>query len=96
MDSIQTFYDTLASQYDKLFEDWQATTKEQALFLDKLFKDNGYDETLKTSKFECAYRAVLREELTALLIENGCDSVGWKLPEETGFYQPIVIAKKHK
>jgi len=53
------------------------------------------DITLKTSKFECKYRAVRREELTDLLISNGCNIVEWKFPEETGFYQPIVIAKKH-
>ena len=252
MDIIQTFYDDLATQYDKLFQDWNATTKEQSLILDKLFKINGYgdsctildcacgigtqaiglaglgydvtasdisdcelkeamsrakengvnicfknadfralsksfsqkfdiiiamdnalphmltkndleiaiksivnqldtggmfvasirdydallldkppysppyihktengqrvsfqtwhweedcykliqyivedDITLKTSKFECKYRAVRREELTDLLISNGCNIVEWKFPEETGFYQPIVIAKKH-
>lgn len=251
MDIIQTFYDKLASQYDKLFLDWQATTKEQSEILDKLFKDNGYDEkdrildcacgigtqaiglasmgynvtasdisdgeleeararatknevnicfenadfrmlsktfsqefeiiiamdnalphmltksdlemaiksitsrlatggmfvasirdydallddkppysapyihktekgqrvsfqtwnwdgdrykliqyiiedeeTLKTNKFECEYRAVLREELEKTLLSNGCSSVVWKFPKETGFYQPIVIAKK--
>lgn len=252
MDIIQTFYDNLASQYDKLFQDWNAATKEQSLILEQLFKDNGYDkkceildcacgigtqaiglaalkynvtasdisdaelkeaksraiknsvnicfehsdfralsetfsqkfdiiiamdnalphmltksdletavksianqlasggmfvasirdydalladkppysppyihstengqrvsfqtwnwngdcykliqyiieddETLKISKFECEYRAVLREELTDVLISNGFDSAEWKFPEETGFYQPIVIAKKH-
>ena len=31
MDITQTFYNSLASQYDKLFFDWQATTKEQAV-----------------------------------------------------------------
>lgn len=251
MTIIQTFYDNLASQYDKLFFDWQAATHEQAAILDKIFKDNGYDKTarildcacgigtqaiglaglgydvtasdisdgeleeakvraaknevdirfehadfcalsetfaeqfdvvicmdnalphmlsksameaaiksitnqmapggmfvasirdydvllaekppysppyihktgkgqrvsfqtwewygdiyrliqyiiddektLQTSKFECDYRAVRREELTELLMVNGCSSVQWKFPEETGFYQPIVIAKK--
>jgi len=251
MDIIQTFYDNLASQYDKLFLDWQATTQDQALMLDKLFRNNGYgdnaqildcacgigtqaiglaalgynvtasdisdgelsearrralesnvkvcfehadfrtlsktfsqqfniiiamdnalphmltkgdleaavesitnqmvvggmfvasirdydalvmnkppysppyihktekgqrvsfqtwdwdgdnyklvqyiiddEENTQISKFECEYRAVLREELTNLLIYNGCSSVVWKLPEETHFYQPIVIAKK--
>lgn len=251
MDIIQNFYDNLASQYDKLFLDWQTTVKEQSVILDKLFKNNGYDnkakildcacgigtqavglavleynvtasdisdgeleearqraiennvnihfenadfrtlsktfsekfdiviamdnalphmltkndldlaiksiigqvatggmfvasirdydalleskppysapyihntekghrvsfqtwnwygdnyklkqyiiedeETLKTSKFECEYRAVRREELTSMLISNGCSSVVWKAPEETGFYQPIVVAKK--
>ncbi len=251
MDIIQSFYDNLASQYDKLFLDWQATIKEQSIMLDKLFKNNGYDKkskildcacgigtqsiglailgynvtasdistneleeakqraiknnvkicfknadfrilsktfsqkfdiviamdnalphmltksdlemaiksitsqmasggmfiasirdydvlleskppysapyiyktekgqrvsfqtwswdgdnykliqyiieddiSLKTSKFESEYRAVCREELTNTLLSNGCSSVVWKFPEETGFYQPIVIAKK--
>ena len=53
------------------------------------------EKNLKVSKFECEYRAVRREELTNLLISNGCKSVVWKFPEETGFYQPIVIAKKY-
>ena len=250
-DIIQTFYDNLATQYDKLFLDWQETTKEQAIILDKLFKDNGfdksakildcacgigtqaiglaaigydvtasdisteelreakvrayenevsirfehadfcalqevfseefdiviamdnalphmltkdalesavksivkqvkpggifvasirdYDELLKSkppysppyihktengqrvsfqtwewndenykliqyiiddqqeahvSKFECEYRATSREELTELLLAHGCSEVSWKFPEETGFYQPIVVARK--
>lgn len=53
-----------------------------------------YEETLKTIKFECEYRAVRREEVTNMLISNGFSSVVWKTPAETGFYQPIVIAKK--
>ena len=51
-------------------------------------------DTLQVSKFECAYRATCRKELTNLLIASGCSEVAWKFPEETGFYQPIVIAKK--
>ena len=251
MDIIQTFYDTLAAQYDKLFADWQATTKEQAALLDRLFRENGFDRTarlldcacgigtqaiglaalgyrvtgsdiseaeldearkraaqngvelpvkradfrwleetfgekfdivmamdnalphmltredleaavrsmverlapgglfaasirdydalllskppysppyihktekgqkvsfqtwdwegdhyrlmqyiiddegeLQVSKFACEYRAVRREELTELLLAAGCREVEWKFPEETGFYQPIVLAKK--
>ena len=31
MDITQTFYDNMASQYDKLFLDWNATTQEQAV-----------------------------------------------------------------
>lgn len=52
------------------------------------------EDTLKASRFECEYRATRREELTNLLIANGCSEVEWKFPEDTGFYQPIVIAKK--
>ena len=34
MDITQTFYNDLASQYDKLFLNWHSTTKEQAVILD--------------------------------------------------------------
>ena len=33
VDITQTFYDNMASQYDKLFLDWNATTQEQAVIL---------------------------------------------------------------
>ena len=52
------------------------------------------NETLQASKFECEYRATRREELTNLLRAHGCSSVVWEFPEETGFYQPIVVARK--
>lgn len=49
---------------------------------------------LAISKFPCEYRATRRQELTELLLQNGCTNVEWKFPKETGFYQPIVIARK--
>ena len=52
------------------------------------------EETLRVSKFECEYRATRREEVTTLLLSYGCSEVVWKFPDETGFYQPIVVAKK--
>ena len=52
------------------------------------------DESLQVSKFECEYRATRREEMTKLLLAYGCSKVEWKFPEETGFYQPIVVARK--
>ena len=42
MDITQTFYDNMASQYDKLFLDWNATTQEQAVILNKIFNNNGF------------------------------------------------------
>ena len=51
-------------------------------------------ETLRASKFACEYRATRREEITDLLRAYGCGEVKWLFPEETGFYQPIVVAKK--
>ena len=52
------------------------------------------ENELQISKFECEYRATRRAELTDLLRANGCGEVVWLFPEETGFYQPIVVAKK--
>ncbi len=54
------------------------------------------ETTLQVSRFECEYRATRREELTQLLLSHGCSKVEWAFPEETGFYQPIVIAKMQK
>ena len=52
------------------------------------------EDTLQTSKFVCEYRATRREEMTRLLLANGCSSVEWLFPEKTDFYQPIVVARK--
>ena len=53
MDIVQTFYDNLASQYDKLFSDWQGAVKEQAMLLDALFKDNGFDNNAEILDCAC-------------------------------------------
>ena len=52
------------------------------------------EDTLQISKFACQYRATRRQEITDLLLANGCMEVNWLFTEETGFYQPIVVAKK--
>lgn len=51
-------------------------------------------DELQISKFACEYRATPRKELTDLFLSNGCKDVIWMFPDETGFYQPIVVAKK--
>ena len=52
------------------------------------------EDDLGIGKFECEYRATRRDELTELLLSCGCSEAVWRFPEETGFYQPIVTAKK--
>ena len=52
------------------------------------------EEDTRVSKFTCEYRAVKRGELSLLLKEAGFSEVLWKFPEETGFYQPIAVARK--
>ena len=53
MDIVQTFYDNLASQYDQLFQDWQTTTREQAAILDRIFRENGFDNTARILDCAC-------------------------------------------
>ena len=52
MDITQSFYDDMATQYEKLFLDWLSTTREQAIILDRIFKDNGFDR--KAHVLDCA------------------------------------------
>lgn len=72
------------------FQVWEWEGKRYRL-TQYIVEDN---DDLKVNKFHCEYRAVIRQELTDMLIESGCSSVEWLFPEETGFYQPIVVAKK--
>ncbi|MBR0225527.1 MAG: class I SAM-dependent methyltransferase [Thermoguttaceae bacterium] len=53
MEITQTFYNAMASQYDKLFQDWQSTTREQALILDRIFIENGFDRTAQILDCAC-------------------------------------------
>lgn len=52
------------------------------------------EDSLKISKFNCEYRAVKRQEMKDHLIECGFKKVEFLFPQETGFYQPIFVAKK--
>ena len=40
------------------------------------------------------YRALLRSELSSILHEIGFSDINWHLPEEAGYYQPIVTTYK--
>ena len=53
MDITQTFYDNLAAEYDKLFSDWEAAMREQAVILDKLFHDNGFNKSSRILDCAC-------------------------------------------
>ena len=72
------------------FQTW--TWKEDNYRLIQYIVDDA--DTLQISKFECEYRATRRQEMTELLMAKGCNEVVWKFPNETGFYQTIVIARK--
>jgi SAM-dependent methyltransferase len=47
----------------------------------------------RTHHFVSDYRCLLRSELSAVLSDAGFESVRWLMPTESGFYQPIVLAR---
>lgn len=77
MNITQTFYDNLAEKYDKLFQDWNSATHEQALILDKIFHNNGFDTEATVLDCACGIGtqaiglACLGYNVTASDISNG-------------------------
>jgi SAM-dependent methyltransferase len=47
----------------------------------------------ETQHFVSEYRCLLREELSTLLKQTGFEDVNWLMPSESGFYQPLVLAR---
>ena len=43
--------------------------------------------------FATEYRCLLRDELTSALTFAGFEQVQWLMPEQSGFYQPMVLAR---
>ena len=46
--AMQTFYDSMASQYDKFYLNWEGTTHDEAKFLRDVFEKYGFDCTAQT------------------------------------------------
>lgn len=52
------------------------------------------DGAWRTEVNSTSYRALLRTELSAILEEAGFADIRWHMPSESGFYQPILTARK--
>jgi glycine/sarcosine N-methyltransferase len=50
---------------------------------------NDWSATVRST----TYRALRRAELTAALEADGFTDVAWLAPEESGYYQPVVVAR---
>jgi hypothetical protein len=48
----------------------------------------------RTTHQSARYRAVLRDELSAILYQAGFSEIRWLMPDESGYYQPIVLARR--
>jgi len=51
-------------------------------------------EVKKPQKNSSYYRLLMRQDLNQLLEEVQFVDIKWYTPEESGYYQPIVTAKK--
>jgi glycine/sarcosine N-methyltransferase len=48
----------------------------------------------ETKSYKSHLRAWLREDISRILEELGFENIAWQMPDESGFYQPIVTARK--
>jgi SAM-dependent methyltransferase len=48
----------------------------------------------RTASYTTDYRALLRNELTDAIDQTGLDDLRWLFPPESGYYQPVVTARK--
>jgi glycine/sarcosine N-methyltransferase len=52
------------------------------------------DQVWKSHHFVSEYRCLLRNELSTVLQSTGFREVRWLMPAESGFYQPLVLARR--
>ena len=71
---------------------WDWIDKERYVFHVYITVKSG--DTWDSHHFASEYRCLLRGELSTALQEAGFGQVRWLMPSESGYYQPIVVAKK--
>jgi glycine/sarcosine N-methyltransferase len=71
--------------------DWDETTPTYTLHQYVVREAGG---SWQTHHRATVYRALQRDDLTEVVREAGFREVGWRLPDETGYYQPILTGRK--
>ncbi|BBM84688.1 class I SAM-dependent methyltransferase [Candidatus Uabimicrobium amorphum] len=71
--------------------EWQPQTN---IYNFQLFILQKQETHWETKCFPSTYRAYRRGELSDLLEKIGFRNIRWYMPEESGYYQPIVVAHK--
>ena len=77
--------------------DWDSTDSEASdgeAYTLKQFTLKEINGSWDTTCHTVRYRALTRNELTSLLTEAGFTDIQWHMPEESGYYQPIVTARR--
>ena len=105
-DVVQRFYDSLAQQYTGFYADWDAASRSEGEFLRALFRANGVADDASVLDCACGigtqaiglarlgYRVSASDLSRGALEEAGRRAVEWLFPEDTGWYQPVVIGTK--
>ena len=70
--------------------DWDETSPTYTVHQNVVREDGG---TWRTHQEATVYRALRRAELAEIVRAAGLREVGWHLPDETGYYQPILTAR---
>jgi SAM-dependent methyltransferase len=71
--------------------DWAADGRTYTVHHFMVRQDRGEWQTLH---YATQYRALLRDELSAILHAAGFSEIRWHMPAASGYYQPIVTARK--
>lgn len=71
--------------------EWQANTN---MYNVSQFIIINSGEQWRTTCATTQYRAILRRELTKVLGKAGFSQIQWLMPDESGYYQPIILARK--
>lgn len=66
---------------------------DNARYILHLYITTQSEKTWATHHFVSEYRCLLRDELSNALEWAGFHEIGWLMPEESGFYQPVVLAR---
>ncbi len=66
---------------------------DEARYTLHLFITTQSDQAWTTRHFVSEYRAVQRSEISRALQSTGFQDVRWLMPAESGFYQPLVVAR---
>jgi len=77
---MQHFYDDLADDYHLIFRDWEEAIVQQGRVLDIEIR----------SRLPAALQ---RSDLVAALARAGFAEFEWLEPEQSGYYQPMVLAR---
>jgi len=71
--------------------EWQPNTN---MYNVSQFIIRNSDGQWRTTCATTQYRAILRRELTKVLEQAGFSQIKWLMPDESGYYQPIILARK--